>query len=77
MPFADRTSCHKFVANQFRVLLAAATVQTIRLKLFKVGAWVRKSVRRWVVRMSGGYPWADLFATVAARMRVVRVAGEP
>ncbi len=101
MLFADRTSCHKFVANQFRVLLAAAayvlvshvrrvgltgteyataTVQTIRLKLFKVGAWVRRSVRRWVVRMSGGYPWADLFVTVAVRLqvtRVVRVAGEP
>ena len=24
MLFADRTSCHRFVANQFRVLLAAA-----------------------------------------------------
>ncbi len=98
MLFADRTSCHKFVANQFRVLLAAAayvlvshlrrvglagtdhataTVQTIRLKLFKVGAWVGKSVRRWSVRMSCGYPWAELFASVAARLRVVRVAGEP
>lgn len=102
MLFADRTSCHRFVANQFRVLLAAAyvlvshvrrvglagtdhataTVQTIRLKLFKVGAWVQRSVRRWVVRMSCGYPWADWFATVAARLQiargvqVVRVAGE-
>jgi hypothetical protein len=42
-------------------------VQTIRLKLFKVGAWVQKSVRRWVVRISSGYPWAALFAIVAAR----------
>ena len=96
MLFADRTSCHRFVANQFRVLLAAAayvlvshlrrvglagtehataTVQTIRLKLFKVGAWVHKSVRRWVVRIASGYPWAGLFATVAARMSVARVAG--
>ena len=97
MLFADRTSCHRFVANQFRVLLAAAayvlvshlrrvglagtehataTVQTIRLKLFKVGAWVRKSVRRWVVRIASGYPWADLFTTVAARLSASRVAGE-
>lgn len=96
MLFADRTSCHKFVANQFRVLLAAAayvlvshlrrvglagtehataTVQTIRLKLFKVGAWVRKSVRRWAVRMSGGYPWADLFAAVARRLSGPRFVG--
>jgi hypothetical protein len=46
------------------------------LKLFKVGAWEQKSVRRWVVEIGaslggadiGGYPWAALFATVAARL---------
>jgi Transposase DDE domain group 1 len=96
MLFADRTSCHKFVANQFRVLLAAAayvlvshlrrvglagtdhataTVQTIRLKLFKVGAWVQKSARRWSVRMSGGYPWSELFASVAVRLSGPRFVG--
>ena len=96
MLFADRTSCHKFVANQFRVLLAAAayvlvshlrrvglagtdhataTVQTIRLKLFKVGAWVQRSVRRWAVRMSCGYPWAELFASVARRLSGPRFVG--
>ena len=95
MLFADRTSCHRFVANQFRVLLAAAayvltshvrrvglagtaqataTVTTIRLKLFKVGAWVQRTVRRWVVRLASGYPWADLFTTVASRLRAPRVA---
>ena len=42
---------------------AAATVNTIRLVLFKVGAWVQRTARRWVVRMASGYPWADLFAT--------------
>ncbi|MBX3401397.1 MAG: transposase [Gemmataceae bacterium] len=69
MLFADRTSCHRFVANQFRVLLAAAayvlvshlrrvglagtdhataTVQTIRLKLFKVGRGCRdRCVAGW------------------------------
>jgi hypothetical protein len=95
MLFADRTSCHQFVANQFRVLLAAAayvlvayvrrvglagtthataTVNTIRLRLFKVGAWVYKTVRRWVVQMSSGYPWASLFVLVASRLQPPRVA---
>ena len=87
--FADRTSCHRFVANQFRVLLAAtayvlvshirrvglvgtdlerADVGTIRLKLFKIGAWVKRSVRRLVLKMASSYPWQLLFRTVATRL---------
>jgi hypothetical protein len=87
--FADRTSCHRFVANQFRVLLAAAAyvlvshirreglagtelaraeVGTIRLRLFKIGAWVQRSVRRLVVRMASSYPWPALFAGVVGRL---------
>jgi Transposase DDE domain group 1 len=87
--FADRTSCHRFVANQFRVLLAAAAyvlvshirrvglagtelaraeVGTLRLRLFKVGAWVQRSVRRVVVRMASSYPWPELFAGVARQL---------
>jgi len=87
--FADRTSCHRFVANQFRVLLAAAAyvlvshirraglvgteleraaVGTIRLKLFKVGAWVQRSVRRVLVRLASSYPWQGLFTAVARRL---------
>jgi hypothetical protein len=97
MLFADRTSCHAFVANQFRVLLAAAAyvlvshvrrralpgtelacaeVGTIRLRLFKVGAWVVRSVRRVVVRMSSSYPWQELFGTVAARLCGPRFVAE-
>ncbi|MCZ2340753.1 MAG: transposase [Bacteroidales bacterium] len=85
--FADRTSCHRYVANQFRVLLAAvsyvlvdhirrtalvgtelshAQVSTLRLRLFRVGGLVVTSVRRVVVRLSSGYPWAGLFAHAAA-----------
>ena len=87
--FADRTSCHRFVANPFRVLLAAAAyvlvshirrtglvgtelaraeVGTIRLRLFKVGAWVQRSVRWVVVRMASSYPWPELFAGVVGRL---------
>jgi hypothetical protein len=44
--------------------LARARAETIRLKLFKVGALVRVSVRRVAVAMSSGYADAALFAAV-------------
>jgi hypothetical protein len=70
--FADRTSCHAFLANQFRLFLSSAAyvliealrrlglcgtelaraqVQTIRLKLFKIAARVKTSVRRVVFHL--------------------------
>ena len=93
--FADRTSCHDFVANQFRVLLAAAAyvlvehlrrttladtelthaqTDTIRLRLFRVGALVQKSVRRIVVRMAASYPWRAIFTRVAEQLLAPRFA---
>jgi hypothetical protein len=48
--------------------LARATCGTIRLKLLKVGAVVRVSVRRVWVSLSGAYPWAGLWRQVAARL---------
>jgi hypothetical protein len=41
---------------------AQAQVDTIRLKLFKIGAIVRISVRRVLLQLSSAYPWKDLFA---------------
>ena len=41
---------------------AQAQVDTIRLKLFKIGAIVRVSVRRVVLQMSSAYPWKHIFA---------------
>ena len=87
--FADRTSCHHFLGNQFRLLLSSAAyvlvetlrrvglrdtelakaqVGTIRVKLLKIGARIRWSVRRIVLHLAGGYPLKDLFATVVARL---------
>jgi hypothetical protein len=87
--FADRASCHKFLANQFRLLLAsaayvlfehlrrttlkgtelaAAQVQTIRLKLLKVAARVRTSVRRVIFHFSSSYPYQQLFTRIVARL---------
>jgi hypothetical protein len=41
---------------------AQAQVDTIRLKLFKIGAIVRISVRRIVLQLSSTYPWKNLYA---------------
>jgi hypothetical protein len=41
---------------------AQAQVDTIRLKLFKIGAIVRISVRRVVLQMSSAYPWKHIYA---------------
>jgi hypothetical protein len=42
--------------------LAHATVGTIRLKLLKIGAWVRLSVRRVRIAMASGCPHQAAFA---------------
>jgi hypothetical protein len=88
--FADRTSCHDFLANQFRLLLSSAAyvlmetlrrvglaetelahaqVSTIRLKLLKIGARVRCSVRRIVLHLASGYPFQNLFLQIVDRLR--------
>jgi len=83
--FADRTSCHGWWANQFRLLLsscayvllerlralalagtelARAQVQTIRLKLLKIGAVVLRNTRRVRLLLSSSYPYQGLFGQV-------------
>ena len=74
---SDRTSCHKFEANQFRLFLhsaayvlthafrahalkhsewANATMETIRLKFFKIGACVRELKTKVKVALPTSYP---------------------
>ena len=48
--------------------LAAATCGSIRLKLFKIGALVRVSVRRVSVSLSAAWPRAALLELAAARL---------
>jgi len=82
----DRLSCHRFWANQFRLLLHAAAyvlfqalrralagtrlekaqVSTLRLRLLKVGARVRESVRRVWVQLPQAYAGMDLWQRVLA-----------
>jgi hypothetical protein len=94
---ADRLSCHRFVANAFRLLLhaiayrlmhalratvarvapevvyveservrlATAQMDTLRLRLLKVAAYVSSSVRRVLVRLPTAFPLARIFFAVA------------
>ena len=86
---ADRLSCHRFLANQFRLLLhtaayvlfwllrrhlqgtelAIAQVNTLRLKLLKIGARIRETSRRIWVHLASGYPYRDLLAGVLQNLR--------
>lgn len=49
--------------------LERATCGTLRLKLLKIGAQVRVSVRRVLVSMASSYPLQRLFTTVSERVR--------
>lgn len=80
--FSDRTSCHDWWPNQFRILLAGmaytlmeamrrialqetelanAQVNTIRLKLIKIGSVVVRNTRRIKIMLSSAYPYQALF----------------
>jgi len=48
---------------------ADATCGTIRLKLLKIGALVRISVRRIKIAMSSAWPWQNEFALAHVRLR--------
>jgi len=49
--------------------LAQAQCTTIRLKLLKIGALIRITVRRVWLSLAGGYPYVELFRQVYARLR--------
>jgi hypothetical protein len=48
---------------------AQAQVDTIRLRLFKIGAVVRVSVRRILLQMSSAYPWKQIYAQTFHALR--------
>jgi hypothetical protein len=49
--------------------LAHAQCQTIRLKLLKIGAQIRVTVRNIWISMAGGYPFGDVFAAVMRNLQ--------
>lgn len=53
--------------------LAQAQCATIRLKLLKIGARIRVTVRRVWISLAEGYASATLFARVYAQLRTLRL----
>jgi hypothetical protein len=51
--------------------LAKAQCSTIRLKLLKIGALIRITVRKVWVSLAGGYPYAELFQQIHAKLSAV------
>jgi hypothetical protein len=49
--------------------MARAQCDTIRLKLFKIGAHIQLSVRRVRIAFSDSYPYADLFRQIMQRLQ--------
>ncbi len=85
---ADRLSCHRFLANAFRLLLHAAAynlvvlfrrrlpeclrhaqIETLRTKLFKLGALITRSVRRIRIHLATGWPYQNLFQQAVRSLR--------
>ena len=51
--------------------MARAQCSTLRLKLLKIGALIRLTARKVWVSMAAGYPDAELFRTVYARLQAM------
>ncbi|SEN73586.1 IS1380 family transposase [Vreelandella aquamarina] len=87
--FSDRTSCHEWWPNQYRLLLsglaylllerlrriylkrtdfAQAQVNTLRLKLLKIGAVITRNTRTIRLMLSSQYPEQDLFLKLASKL---------
>jgi hypothetical protein len=85
---ADRLSCHRFWANQFRLLLHAAAyilmyalrgaakgtelenaqMDTLRLRLLKIGVRVESTARRIWFHLTSSHPWQALWSSIARRL---------
>jgi len=56
-------------------VLAKAQCDTIRLKLFKIGAQIQVSVRKVWISFSESYPYLNLFQQVLARLQQIPACG--
>src|SRR6266853_3859906 len=55
--------------------LAKAQCSTIRLKLLKIGALIRITVRKVWISLAGGYPYVDLFRQIHEKLCAVPLKG--
>jgi len=53
--------------------LAHAQCQTIRLKLLKIGAQIRVTVRNIWISLAGGYPYANIFSDVVRNLQALPI----
>ena len=51
--------------------LARAQCQTIRLKLLRIGAQIRITVRNVWISMSEAYPYAETFALILRNLQAI------
>lgn len=85
--FADRLSCHRFWANQFRLLLYSAAywlldtvrrwltrlhvphlqLATLRLRLLKIGGWIRQRLNAVSLHLASSHPGEPLWRLLATR----------
>jgi len=90
--FADRLSCHRFWANQFRLLLHAAAywlldsvrralmragtarmqLDSLRLRLIKIGGWVRETPHRLAItlHLASSHPGEPLWHLLSAHFKL-------
>jgi hypothetical protein len=54
---------------------AQAQATTIRLKLLKIGALIRVTVRKVWIALAGGYPYAELWARIWGQLQQLPVRG--
>jgi hypothetical protein len=94
---SDRTSCHRFEANQFRVLLhaaayvlletlrrevlrttqwASATMETIQLRLLKLGARVQECKDQIKISLPSSCPVAPVWRCSLALLTAVRLTAQ-
>jgi DDE family transposase len=57
--------------------MAQAQCDTMRVRLLKIGAVIRVTVRRIWLAFSEAYPWQELFRQVYAKVRALQPAAEP
>ena len=55
--------------------LAQAQATTIRLKVLKIGALIRVTVRKVWIALAGGYPYAELWARIWRQLQQLPVRG--
>src|SRR5499433_1220861 len=91
---SDRTSCHRFEANQFRLFLhsaayvlldtlrrevlkttpwASATLETIQLRLLKIGARVQECTARIMISLPSSCPVAPVLRRCLTLLACVRL----